>query len=280
MGLVPRVGTEKQGGREGAAVWPGASPPAPTTCPSLPGPGPHRSQGFYASSRGSDPRLRQAPPRVPPSKPTSLRPALPARSLPGPGGRARLPGRGESEGGRRGRRGAGRAGRDAEGRAGLRLLQPPLGSRAAAGGTRDLAGQQRAQLPPPASPATHPGAPTLRGAAPPPAPASRLPRAPETRRAGAPGQRRAGSPHPSRGASGAGQTPGLGGRRPAEPRPAKGKPQGRWPLWRVGVVPGDRGIKVCKIEGPSSQGLCRCSRCLLGKREVGGGVEGGASTSP
>lgn len=145
-------------------------PPAPLSR----GPGPTGPRGFNASSRCSDPRLRQAPQRVPPSKPTSLRPA---RSPPGPGGRARLPGRGESEGGRRGRRGAGRAGRDAEGRAGLRLLQPPLGSRAAGGGTRDPAGRQRAQLGPP--PPHEPRCPHPQSSG--PAASPRLPAAPSPR---------------------------------------------------------------------------------------------------
>lgn len=231
-------------------------PPRPS-CPALPGAGPHRPRVLThlpgaripASARPLARAPRQA--HVPPPR---------APSLGREGGRARLPGKGESEGGSRGRSGAGRAGRDAEGRAGLRLLQPPLGSRAAGGGTRDPAGRRRARL----GPRTNPGAPRPPEQQPrrqPPPPGR-----PEPQRRAAPrGRTRAaesGVPAPERRR---GRRRALGGADLRSLRPAEGEPQGRRRSWRVGVVvPGDGGIKVCKIEGPSSQGLCRCSGGLLG----------------
>lgn len=128
-----------------------------------------------ASPRRSDSRLRQAPRACRPPCPRPSAPrrhlAFPARSPPGPEGRARLPGRGESEGGCGGRRGACQAGKDAEGLAGLSSLQPPLGSGVTGCWTRDPARRRRARR----------GAGTIPGAPPPeqpqpPAPSPRPPR--------------------------------------------------------------------------------------------------------
>lgn len=210
--------------------------------------------------------LGSAPPPGPSRVPTSLRPVQPPRS---PGALAAWAGRAGSaprkrgeRGGRRGRRGAGRAGRDAEGRAGLCWLQPPLGSRAAGGGTRDPARRLRARrwprtilgAPPPEQPGRQP---------PPPLPAASEPR------------RRAARADPGRGERGPGtgaETRAALGERgaPAEPavggkvRPVVAGGCGGWGSVRLGT----EGLRLAKVDGPSTQGLCRSSGTSWGEKGV------------
>ena len=143
-----------------------------------------RPGGFKQSSR---PPASPSPARAPSSASTSPGPAhgqAPGepRALAAEAERAGWAPRKRGERGRPKGPERGRAGRGGtrRGRAGLRSLQPPLGSRAAGGGTRDPARRRRARR----GPLKIPGAPPPEQPRPPPrgpAPRRRLVPAPERR---------------------------------------------------------------------------------------------------
>lgn len=202
---------------------------------------------------------------MPPSVPTSLRPAPPPhspRALAVWAGKAGSVPRKRGERGRpRGpeRGGPGWEGRGGAGRAAIAPAAAPEQSRGRRDPRPSAATESATRSP------DYLRRPASRAA---PA-ASHRPGAPETRGAGGPGQRGAGSPHPSRDVGGAGRVRGLGGRRPASLWPTVRGALGLQACWRVGgaVCLGTEGLRFSKVVGPCRQGLCRSSGAFWGSAE-------------